>query len=110
MAVRGVPAKDVGWVSGAEVRIFSPTPNKKDRFHTCPFCLARKELLRASLRGFAANEVRKCDERRLGARTQAPRHNSLPKATYLLSHAFVTFPFPTGFIPVFFLTIKSILL
>ena len=31
-AVRGVPAKDVGPVRGAEVRILFPTPNKNDRF------------------------------------------------------------------------------
>ena len=43
-AVRGVPAKDVGRVSGAEVRIFSPTPNKKDRFMPVLFVWRGREI------------------------------------------------------------------
>lgn len=39
MAIRGVPAKDLGRVSGAEVRIFSPTPNKKGQVLPVLFCL-----------------------------------------------------------------------
>ena len=63
LAVRGVPAKDVGRVSGAEVRILFPTPyTKKDRFLPVLFCIRVKAVARAYICGFATNEVRKSAE------------------------------------------------
>ncbi len=63
MAVRGAPAKGVGRVTGAEVRIFSTPPNKKDRFYACLFYLATLRE-RTSLHNFVENEVRKRASRR----------------------------------------------